>query len=213
MLQCSGTCVGAGVGGGWGRVAHSVLDPRFLQFLCSCPLGRDNFTSDGEPCPDTPRPDDRQLVCPTWRSQRGQLESPWRGFSPSGMVNEWQLDCWKALKILLMNWPQARWAEAQGRWCNADPVLGWPEKEVGGFRDAIPVPAQSTRGDEIIQGPETLLWLEQNPVGPLGWRTCLIWSKRPENEWYLCIPGEMLWGGERCKCLLVVVLKVWGGIC
>lgn len=35
--------------------------------------------------------------------------------SPSGMVNEWWLDCWNALKILLMSWPQARWAEAQGR--------------------------------------------------------------------------------------------------
>ena len=207
MLQCSGTCVGAGVGSGWGRVAHSVLDPRFLQLLCSCPLGRDNFTSDGEPCPDTPRPDDRQPVCPTWSSQRGHLESPWRGFTTQAFLHLgwWMNGSWTVGKLLKYFW----WAGLkQG---GLRPRVD--EKEVGSFHDAIPSPAQSTRGGEIIQGPETLLWLEQNPVGPLGWRTCLIWSKRPENEWYLCIPGEMLWGGERCKCLLVVVLKVWGGIC
>lgn len=35
-------------------------------------------------------------------------------FSPSGMVEEWQLGCWNALKILLVSWLQARRAEAQG---------------------------------------------------------------------------------------------------
>ena len=196
MLRCLGTCVGAGVGRGWGRVARPALDPRFysVSLLVSSQMRYLHFWE----WPLSLRlPDLMTGSQSVWREGHspGSTRRPivvtlrkihLTSFSPSGIVEEWQLGCWNALKILLVSWFQARWAEAQSGWRNADPLSGWPGKEVDGFHNEIPSPAQSTRGGEIIQGPETLLWLEQNPMGPHRRRTCLIWSNRT-SEWVVFV--------------------------
>lgn len=78
------------------------------------------------------------------------------------------------------------------------PLLpGWLEKEVEGFHNEVLSPAQSTRGSEIIQGPETLLWLKQS-YGLLSWKKNLFNLEQQDLKMsgFVCTWGNA-WGGGK----------------
>lgn len=81
--------------------------PQVSAVSARVPLGQDNLLLTVNLVQTLP-----DLMTSQSVQREGHKEASWshpeedspHSFSPSGMVNEWQLDCWKALKILLMNW-------------------------------------------------------------------------------------------------------------